>query len=209
MSAEPRSTEADDRLLLALTTEHFTLQTARSATISESAGRAALFLFMVSSGLVALGFAGQASELGAPFILLALTVLPTLVALGALTYLRLLQSAIEDLRYASEIEEIRRHYRALSPGAARFFAAMADVGGPAAGRWHLLSHSATMVLVVDSVLAGGGAAVATWALAAPLQAVASAGVALGAATAVAFLAHQARSWRAVTTATARPRPERG
>jgi hypothetical protein len=34
----------DQRLLQALTTEHFTLQTARSATIMESNGRSALFL---------------------------------------------------------------------------------------------------------------------------------------------------------------------
>jgi hypothetical protein len=33
----------DQRLLQALTTEHFTLQTARSATIMESNGRSALF----------------------------------------------------------------------------------------------------------------------------------------------------------------------
>jgi hypothetical protein len=39
----------DQRLLQALTTEHFTLQTARSATIMESNGRSALFLSTVSS----------------------------------------------------------------------------------------------------------------------------------------------------------------
>ena len=42
----------DQRLLQALTTEHFTLQTARSATIMESNGRSALFLSTVSSAVV-------------------------------------------------------------------------------------------------------------------------------------------------------------
>jgi hypothetical protein len=48
----------DQRLLQALTTEHFTLQTARSATIMETNGRSALFLSTVSSAVVALAFIG-------------------------------------------------------------------------------------------------------------------------------------------------------
>ncbi|HYK67318.1 MAG TPA: hypothetical protein VEV45_05195, partial [Streptosporangiaceae bacterium] len=38
-----------------VTTEHFALQGARSATISESASRASVFLGVVSGGLIALG----------------------------------------------------------------------------------------------------------------------------------------------------------
>ena len=53
------------QLLTALTTEHFTLQGARSQTVSESASRASLYLFSVSSTLVALGFGQrQIIELG-------------------------------------------------------------------------------------------------------------------------------------------------
>jgi hypothetical protein len=42
---QPHVEEAERRrqLLLALTTEHFTLQTARSATIADSNGRSALY----------------------------------------------------------------------------------------------------------------------------------------------------------------------
>lgn len=52
--------DAPDRqeLLTALTTEHFTLQGARSQTASESASRASLYILSVSSVLVALGFVG-------------------------------------------------------------------------------------------------------------------------------------------------------
>ena len=46
-----------------MTTEHFTLQGARSSTISESAGRASVFLQAVSGGLVALGYARRISQL--------------------------------------------------------------------------------------------------------------------------------------------------
>jgi len=45
MAAEPDP----QQLLTALTTEHFTLQGARSQTVSESASRASLYLLSVSS----------------------------------------------------------------------------------------------------------------------------------------------------------------
>ena len=61
--------EAPDRqeLLTALTTEHSTLQSARSQTASESASRASLYILSVSSAPVALGLIGQASQIGTTF----------------------------------------------------------------------------------------------------------------------------------------------
>ena len=46
----------------ALVTEHFVLGSARSATITEANGRAAIYLSVVSSGLVAFGFFAQGSR---------------------------------------------------------------------------------------------------------------------------------------------------
>ena len=48
-----------------ITTEHFTLQGARSQTISESTGRASMFLASVSGGLVAWGLVATATGAGA------------------------------------------------------------------------------------------------------------------------------------------------
>ena len=62
------------KLLTALTTEHFTLQGARSQTMSESASRTTLYIGAVSSTLIALGFIGQVSEVGNAFDVFALTV---------------------------------------------------------------------------------------------------------------------------------------
>jgi hypothetical protein len=98
------------QLLTALTTEHFTLQGARSQTVSESASRASLYLFSVSSTLVALGFIGQISEVGDTFKVFALTVLPTLYLLGLFTFVRLVQSVAEDFQYGRAINRIRHHY---------------------------------------------------------------------------------------------------
>ena len=49
------------------TTEHFTLQGARAATVAESTGRASMFLVAVSGGLVALGLVATASRVGTAF----------------------------------------------------------------------------------------------------------------------------------------------
>ena len=65
--------EVDDQnspiMVTVMTTEHFVLQTARSAGITETVGRAAIHLAAVSGGLVALAFTGQLSRLGAAFYL--------------------------------------------------------------------------------------------------------------------------------------------
>jgi hypothetical protein len=66
-----------------------------------------------------LAFIGQVAHVGPAFFLFALALLPALVLLGVLTYLRLLQTAVEDLFYARAINRIRRLYVDLDPDAAR------------------------------------------------------------------------------------------
>lgn len=99
---DSRGDEADPGpLLTALTTEHFTLQGARSQTMSESSARASVYLFSVSSALVALGFVVQISEVGDVFNVFALAVLPTLYLLGSVTFVRMVECGAEDFRYGS------------------------------------------------------------------------------------------------------------
>jgi hypothetical protein len=196
----------DQRLLQALTTEHFTLQTARSATIMETNGRSALFLSTVSSAVVALAFIGQVADVGQPFFLFALAVLPTLFLLGLLTYLRLAQSAGEDLLYSRAINRIRRYYLDLDPAAPSWFllgghddihGVMANMGLVASSR-HLLSHTATMVAVTTSMIGGTFVAVAVGGLGAgrvPVAVAAAAGVLVTLTLAAALWRDQARRWR--------------
>jgi hypothetical protein len=65
-----------------VTTEHFTLRGARSQTISESAGRATMFLSSVTGGLAALGLVATATHVGAAFYAFGLILLPTLTFWG-------------------------------------------------------------------------------------------------------------------------------
>ena len=74
-----------------MTTEHFVLQTARSAGIAEVTGRAGFYLAAVSSGLIALAFIGQLSRLGTAFYVFGLAVLPTLAFVGVTTFERAAQ----------------------------------------------------------------------------------------------------------------------
>jgi len=108
--------EAADRqeLLTALTTEHFTLQGARTQTMSESASRTTLYIGAVSSALIALGFIGQVSDIGDAFKVFALTALPTVYLLGAFTFIRLVECGAEDFRYGLAINRIRGYYRQLA-----------------------------------------------------------------------------------------------
>jgi hypothetical protein len=212
--AQPSSKdpEHERQLLQALTTEHFTLQTARSATIADSNGRSALYLSTVSSAVVALAFIGQIDHTGRAFYLFALALLPALVLLGILTYLRLVQTAIEDLFYARAINRIRRHYVDLDPEAARWFmlcgyddpaGVLAAMGlatpGARHSHGHLWLHAATMVAVVTSIIGGVGVALAANGVGGgrlPVAASATVGVVVTVAAAAAFGWHQTRRWRA-------------
>ena len=68
-----------------VTTEHFTLQGARSAAIAESTSRATIFIGSVSAGLVALGLIATATRIGTAFYAFGLILLSTLSFIGFVT----------------------------------------------------------------------------------------------------------------------------
>lgn len=112
---EPTESEPRPAAVTFVTTEHFTLQGARSSTIAEATGRATMFLGAVSGGLVALGLIATAAGVGTAFYAFALILLPTLSFVGLATYDRVLQSGIEDLGYASRIARLRGYYFRYAP----------------------------------------------------------------------------------------------
>jgi hypothetical protein len=156
-------------LLTALTTEHFTLQGARSQTVGESAARSSMYMFSVSSTLVALGFVSQVSQGGEVFQLFSLTVLPTLFFLGVFTFGRLVQSSIEDVRYGRAINRIRHYYLELAGESARRYFMMSghddtpgvlvNMGLEGGSRWQLFFGTASAVSVVNSMVGAGAIAI--------------------------------------------------
>jgi hypothetical protein len=163
--AEPENRQA---LLTTLTTEHFTLQGARSQTVSESGARSSLYLGSVSSTLIALGFVSQVSEGGEIFQLFALSVLPTLFFLGLFTFVRLVESSVEDVLYGRAINRIRHYYLEVAGEDARYFlmsghddppGVMANMGLVGGSRWQLFFTTASAVSVVNAVVGGGAIAI--------------------------------------------------
>jgi hypothetical protein len=155
-------------LLTALTTEHFTLQGARSQTASESASRASLYILSVSSTLVALGFIAQASDKGSTFDVFALAVLPTLYVLGVFTFVRIVECGAEDYRYGVAINRIRNYYKQIAGDQAKLFllsghddgpGVFANAAVPVEGRRQYFTF-ATVVAVISSVVGGSALAIA-------------------------------------------------
>jgi hypothetical protein len=198
---EQRDAPDSSQLLLALSTEHFTLQGARSQTMSESSARASVYVFSVSSTLVALGFIGQISDVGDVFNVFALTVLPTLYLLGAVTFVRLVECGAEDFRYGMAINRIRNYYQEVAGDRANLFllsghddatGVFANMGLPLEGRSPVFAFS-TAVAVINGVVGGGAVAIALGAVFdAPLALAAGAGAAAAVASVVGWVRYADR-----------------
>lgn len=183
----------EQALLTALTTEHFVLQTSRSATISESVGRATVFLSFLSAALIGLGFVSTTSDLIKPYLG---AVLPALVITGLFTFGRLVQTMKENSLSLKRIQRIRAYYHRQLAGEHDFFADAVGTGGErqvigaavatTPARWQLLLTTAAMVGAVNALLIGLGAALLTGLLKGTL------GLAIGLAVAVALVAFGAQ-----------------
>jgi hypothetical protein len=154
----------EQAFITALVTEHFVLQSARSATIGEANGRASIYLSAVSSALVAFGFLAQVATRLDPFVA---AVLPALFILGEFTFVRVVDTAIENLLALQRMQRIRGYYRGLVPEAEQFFEATAADEEMAAAlastgvrmtRVGILFTAASMIAAVNSILGGAGLA---------------------------------------------------
>jgi hypothetical protein len=187
-------------LLTTLTTEHFTLQGARGSTISESSARAAMYLGSLSASLVSLGFVAQISTTGDTFRVFALVVLPTLFVLGVFTFVRLVESSVEDIFYGRAIHRIRNYYVQQAGPESRYFmllphddaiGVLRNMGLTPSGR-QLYFTSASAIAVVNSVVGGAALAIACWvAFDPPLGVTATVGAIFAVVSAIAHM-HWAR-----------------
>jgi hypothetical protein len=173
-SADAAAQSLGDRpaaFLNALLTEHFVLQSVRGVTVSESSTRASIYLMTLSSSLVAYGFLAR-STYATGYLAV---VIPVVVLLGVFTYVRLVQTSLEDVAALEAIQKIRRWYGTLLPGAEAYFPLprgprapneMLDIGRRASwsGVFFTLSSA---IGVVNSIVAGAGVAIILTALTTP------------------------------------------
>jgi hypothetical protein len=203
--------ERQQAFMQALTTEHFTLQTARAVAVNEGNGRTALYIGALSSTLVALALVAQRAPLGRVFHAVALTVLPAVLFLGLVTYVRVLQSSIEDMLYARAINRIRHYYTEIDPSQAHYFllSGRDDVRGALANmclrdtRSQLLFTMPSAVAVINALLAGVTVALAlATAAGAPVPVTVLAGMVSGTTVLTLHLAYQVRRFGAMKASVA-------
>jgi hypothetical protein len=200
VAAEPRPAA-----ISFVTTEHFTLQGARSSTIAESTGRASMFLASVSGGLVAFGLVATATGVGGALYAFGLVLLPTLAFVGLFTFERTMQSGIEDLGYARRIAQLRAYYFDHAPELAPYLLSVRPehrleaAEGLPSGYLQAFRTVAGMVGVITAVLVGSEAGLAvTAAFDVPAAALAS-GCVIGLAVLLALMRYQRKRWaRAMT-----------
>jgi len=196
------SPERQAAFMSALVTEHFVLQTAATATITEAASRTSLYVFSLSSSLVAMGFVSQFPQ---TFRLFAAAILPALFLLGVFTTVRLVDTGIENQQFLRRIARIRGYYRTLTPDAAIYFSAESGRWPEAravpplwySARLALLTTSATMIAFINSIVAGASVTLLVSSLSGYHVVVAvTVGFVVALGLVVVFLAYQQRRYRA-------------
>ncbi|HEX8939376.1 MAG TPA: hypothetical protein VF763_04360 [Candidatus Limnocylindrales bacterium] len=166
----PEPALADARALTILTTEHWSLLTARSLVYNETFARAGMFLAFLSATLVGLGLVSTATGFSNTFLAIAAAVLAVDLFVGLATYGRVLAANRESFRYLQGMNRLRHAYHETVPGLERYFvsghyddargvfgvAASAMVSAP--GTVH---HFTTMPGMVSVVCASVAAALGT------------------------------------------------
>ena len=144
-----------------MTTMHFVLSGERASTVYESVGRAGMYLTTVSMTLVALGFISTATDRGTAFDIFAIALLSCLIPLGIVTFNRVVQTGVQDLRLSYEEARIHQFYATVSPGIDKWFDhpvrdlkanhALLTAGG---SRFQMLFTAGSMVGGVNSAVIG-------------------------------------------------------
>lgn len=113
--------QAIARQVQIMTTMHFVLSGERASTVYESIGRAGMYLTTVSMTLVALGFISTGTSRGTASDIFAVALLSCLIPLGIVTFNRVVQTGVQDLRLSYDEARIHQFYATVSPGIDKWF----------------------------------------------------------------------------------------
>jgi len=111
----------DPRAITLLTTEHWSILSARSLAYNEAFVRAGMFLTFLSMSFIALGLMSQATGFGGDFLVIAVLILTCDLVIGLTTYGRILGANVDDLRALHGMARIRHGYTEIAPTVARYF----------------------------------------------------------------------------------------
>jgi hypothetical protein len=127
VDAEPSAVTApvltleDPRAITILSTEHWSLLSARSLAYNEAFTRGGMFLTFLSMSFVALALLSQAMSFGDEFLTVAAVVLAFDLVIGLTTYGRISAANVDDLRAVHGMARIRHAYTQIAPIVAPYF----------------------------------------------------------------------------------------
>jgi hypothetical protein len=111
----------DPRTITLLTTEHWSLLSARSLAYNEAFVRAGMFLTFLSMSFVALALVAQAMSFGRDFLSVAALVLTFDFVIGVTTFGRINGANLDDLRAVHGMARIRHAYTQITPIVTPYF----------------------------------------------------------------------------------------
>jgi hypothetical protein len=120
--ARPGSLAIDDpRALQILTTEHWSLLTARSLVYNETFARGGMFLTFLSATLLVLGLISTATGFSDSFLSVAAILLALDLFIGLASLGRINGASNEDIRYLQGMNRLRHAYHEMVPDLDRYF----------------------------------------------------------------------------------------
>lgn len=156
----------DPRVLSILSTEHWSLLSARSLAYNEAFTRGGMFLSFLSMSFVALALLAQAMTFGNQFLVVAAILLAFDFVIGLTTYGRITGANIDDLRALHGMARIRHAYTQVAPIVMPYFTTAthddvdtvtAAYGAPSGGLAQLLyglSTSGGMIALIVAMVGG-------------------------------------------------------
>jgi hypothetical protein len=111
----------DQRALTILSTEHWSLLSARALVYNEAFSRVGMFLTFLSATLVALGLVSTATGFSRDFLIVAALTFAVDLFIGLASMGRVVNATGEDLHYLMGMNRIRHAYHEMVPGLERYF----------------------------------------------------------------------------------------
>jgi hypothetical protein len=202
VAREPDPFLDDPRLITVLSTEHWSLLTARSLAYNEAFIRAGMFFTLLSTSLIAISFLAGAIRDATTALVVIAFVLGVDFLVGVLTAIRIIGCNTEDANAMRGMNRIRNGYVQVLPKVRPFFVTDIHDDGTGVARsygfrndegvvrtlLYGLSTSAGLVVIVDAIVGGATAAVAAAVLGGSLSTAIVTGLVASAATLVLLVA---------------------
>jgi hypothetical protein len=165
--AELTQPRDDPNAIQILISEYGALQQVRSLVYNESFTRGGMFFAFLSTSLVALALVAQVLQLDRGFLLILIALLVFDLVIGVTTYGRIIWANYEDYLAVQAMARIRYAYAQVAPSTLAYLSrsihddlagVMAAYGGPPMrglrGVGYQLTTSATLVGLIDAMIAG-------------------------------------------------------